>query len=130
MLRFFAFLHGYKSFDHSVVGFLNDYMKSASKSFDFDAGHSIFKDTFRQLAKLFPHGIHREGRKSTPINLYEAIAVGAALAISQNGNVARRRSLDWVSGEELHELTTGATNTNPMVVGRIEYCAKKFGWKA
>ena len=130
ILRFFAFLHSYKSFDHSVVGFLNDYMKSANKYFDYDAGRSIFKDTFRQLAKLFPEGIYRGTRKSTPINLYEAVAVGAALAIQKNGRIARQRSTDWVSGSELHALTTGATNTKPMVVGRIEYCAKRFGWKA
>lgn len=34
VLRFFAYLHNRDKFDHSVVGFLNDYMAEASLSFN------------------------------------------------------------------------------------------------
>jgi hypothetical protein len=35
VLRFFAFLDSYKQFEHSVVGFLNTYMKFSSVAFDY-----------------------------------------------------------------------------------------------
>ena len=38
VLRFFSFLNSYKMFEHSVVGFLNDYMAAATKSFDYANG--------------------------------------------------------------------------------------------
>ena len=128
VLRFFAFLYRYKVFKHSVVDFLNEYMRSAMASFDFHQNRELFRETFRFLAKTFPAGISRPGRKSTPVNLFEAVAVGAGLALLQNKHIQRPRSLDWVVGEELKALTTGATNTQPMVSGRIEYCAQHFGW--
>ena len=46
VLRFFAFFHRYKSFDHSVVVFLNQYMKEASLSFDFNTNEKLFLNTF------------------------------------------------------------------------------------
>ena len=47
VLRFFAFLHRYKAFEHSVVEFLNTYMGDAAKAFDYTAAESIFTKTFR-----------------------------------------------------------------------------------
>ena len=38
VLRFFAFLNCYKTFDHNVTAFLNDYMESAAKGFNYKAG--------------------------------------------------------------------------------------------
>lgn len=57
VLRFFAYLHDYKNFVHSVVGFLNDYMDKASKSFDYDEGEAVFRKTFLQLAGILSDGI-------------------------------------------------------------------------
>ncbi len=125
VLRFFAFLHGYKTFDHSVVGFLNDYMQKATKHFDYPSSEKLFERTFAELARVFPKGISRR-TKLTPVNLFEAIAVGAALTLkkrkSLTGNVSK-----WVDSSEFHALTTGATNNRRMVVGRIEFAASHFG---
>ncbi|MFC1583487.1 DUF262 domain-containing protein [Candidatus Neomarinimicrobiota bacterium] len=129
VLRFFAFFHEYKSFEHSVVEFLNEYMRRSTENFDYKHGRALFLLTFSELAILFPEGIARPARKSTPINLYEGVAVGAGLAIDQNGKLPRLRNLDWVISEDLRKLTTGATNTPQMVGGRITFCAKRFGWK-
>ena len=49
VLRFFAFLHRYKDFGHSVDGFLNEYMKLASKRFDYANNERVFLDTFQHL---------------------------------------------------------------------------------
>ena len=123
-LRFFAFLNNYKSFDHSVVDFLNHYMAAAVKSFDYDTNKNVFEKTFKELAKL-PEGISRK-RTTTPTNLFEAVAVGAALVIKKAGKLNLRNASVWINSEELTKLTTGATNSKAKVSGRIEFCYKKF----
>ncbi len=124
-LRFFAFLNGYKTFDHSVVEFLNDYMAAATKSFDYAKGEEIFIKTFSELARIFPKGIGRRTRL-TPVNLFEAIAVGAALALKGRDKLTARGVSTWIASDELRGLTTGATNSRRMVTGRIEFALKKF----
>jgi hypothetical protein len=126
VLRFFSFLHRYKMFEHSVVGFLNDYMAAASKSYDYTNGEKVFSKTFSQLAHVFPKGISRRTRL-TPVNLFEAIAVGAGLALSTRSKLVARGVMSWIDSEELRSMTTGGTNNKTMVVGRIEYVANKFG---
>ncbi len=125
VLRFFAFLNRYKKFEHSVVDFLNDYMADASKSFDYTNGEKVFLDTFSQLARLFPKGISRRTRL-TPVNLFEAIAVGAAIALRTRPKLSNRGVMSWMDSDELRKMTTGGTNNKTMVVGRIQYAAKKF----
>jgi len=82
VLRFFAYLHRYKKFEHSVVEFLNFYMRDASLSFDYAANEQLFRKTFDLLHRALPEGITR-GRRITPVNLFEAVAVGAALALQK-----------------------------------------------
>jgi len=124
VLRFFAFLHRYKSFDHSVVDFLNTYMADSTKSFNFEENKLTFEKTFRELAKL-PGGISRK-RTTTPTNLFEAVSVGAALALKKTGKLNLRGLSVWLNSDELTKLTTGATNSRVKVKGRIEYCLNKF----
>lgn len=124
VLRFFAFLNRYQEFDHSVVDFLSKYMAVAAKNFDYDRGGKIFQETFRQLSTL-PHGITRR-RNTTPANLFEGVSVGAALAIRDGRSLDTVNAEIWMTGEELRSYTTGATNSKKNVIGRIEYCKKKF----
>jgi hypothetical protein len=127
VLRFFAFFHGYQTFVHSVVEFLNDYMDGASKVFDYASGEQRFTATMTRLAKALPHGIVRSPtRKTTPINLFEAVAVGAALALEQRPRLVMRGVSRWLRSAELKRLTTGATNNRQMVTGRIEFCRDRF----
>ena len=84
VLRFFAFLYRYQKFVHSVVDFLNAYMQDASKSFEYAANEKLFLDTFENLSEALPNGISRsQTRSRTPLNLFEAVAVGAALALKK-----------------------------------------------
>ena len=124
VLRFFAFLNNYQNFDHSVVDFLNKYMATATKSFDYKREEKVFAETFRLLNTL-PHGITRR-RNTTPANLFEGVAVGAALAVREGGKLRLANAESWIAGEELRVYTTGATNSKKNVVGRIEYCKNKF----
>lgn len=125
VLRFFAYLNNYQQFEHSVVDFLNDYMKNATKRFDYNTGESIFKKVFYNLNKMLPNGIVR-GRNSTPFNLYEAITVGAALALQNKGEIVAEDIEAWMVSTELKDLTSGATNSRTRVKQRIEFCKKKF----
>ena len=126
-LRFFAFLDRYKSFEHSVIEFLNEYMNSASESFDYLRQKKLFSLTFEQLACALPEGIVRgTGRKITPINLFEGVAVGAALALKQDASIKTDDIHRWINSNELRRYTTGATNNRKAVVGRIEYCRDRF----
>lgn len=124
VLRFFAYLNNYKAFDHSVVEFLNHYMRDASKKFDYKGGEKLFKDTFKQLA-LLPNGITR-GRATTPTNLFEGVAVGAALAIKQAKKLNVVSADTWINSKELTAFSTGATNSRSKVTQRIEFCRDKF----
>ncbi len=124
VLRFFAFLLRYESFDHSVQDFLNNFMKDSMKSFNYVEGEAIFAKVFESLAPALPNGIRR--KKLTPVNLYEAVTVGAALALQESGKLDTNGILNWMVSKEITDLTTGATNSNPMVVGRIEYCRDRF----
>ena len=127
VLRFFAFLYRYQEFVHSVVDFLNDYMKNASESFEYAANEKLFLNTFNNLREALPNGIVRSPtRNLTPLNLFEAVAVGAALALKQRGRIKTTGVTRWLRSAELHRLTTGATNNRAMVTGRIEFCRDRF----
>ena len=124
VLRFFAFLNNYLNFDHSVVDFLSGYMSEANKRFDYRNGERIFRDTFQRLRDALPDGITRN-RSTSPANLYEGVAVGAALALIESGNLVTDH-LEWIASPELKAVTTGATNSRARVTRRIEFCRDKF----
>ncbi|WP_260405378.1 DUF262 domain-containing protein [Paenibacillus sp. 598K] len=125
VLRFFAYLNNFSAFDHSVVDFLNSYMKGATKKFKYSENEDVFKKVFYALNKVLPNGIRR-GRSTTPFNLYEAVTVGAALALKNTGTIQTDGIEEWIKNDELTELTSGATNSRPRVRRRIEYCQEKF----
>ena len=127
VLRFFAFIDRYQRFEHSVVDFLNSYMDDARTGFEYRPQRELFQRTFGALEQALPRGIvRRTRRKVTPINLFEAVAVGAALALKAQPTLHDTDVVGWIDSPELRQLTTGATNHRKMVVGRIEYCRDRF----
>jgi len=129
VLRFFAFLDKYMEFDHSVTEFLNGYMRDAMKFSNHDlAGRDReFSKVFRELGEVFSSGIMRPGRKgTTPLNLFEGIVVGAALAIREKGRLDIHSLDSWMASPELRKYTTGATNSPRQVRGRIHFCRDRF----
>lgn len=125
VLRFFAYLYDLDNFSHSVKDFLNDYMAKAEKKFSYSKNEKIFKYVFEKIGQALPDGINK-GRKNTPLNLYEAVSVGAALAYINKDYINTDGIKDWITNKELIKLTTGATNTKSYVIGRINYCRSKF----
>lgn len=126
ILKFFAYKNNRDKFDHSVVGFLNDYMSDASKKFNYKKNREIFENAFSLLSQSLPDGIKRGNRKTTPYNLYEAITVGAADAIEEGANIINKNVSDWINDRELKDLTSGATNSRPKLKLRILYCFDRF----
>jgi hypothetical protein len=120
-LRFFAFLNNYQHFDHSVKGFLNDYMKVRLQNKLTPEEKAVFKKTFEFLSAELPRGIIRGNRSVTPINLFEAAAVGVALCIRAKRNPKKGRIEKALNSAELREFTTGATNSRRRVAERIEF---------
>jgi len=121
VLRFFAFVESYKAFDHSVKEFLNDYMKALAQQKVPTALESLFKKTFALLQHELVSGIARGNRGVTPVNLYEGIAVGTALAIKSGKTLHKGRLAKLLDDPGLRVFTTGATNTKKAVSGRIEF---------
>lgn len=121
ILRFFAYYERYTRFDHSVKDFLNDYMRDNSKRVISKKMSTLFIKTFSFLAKELPNGICRGKRKITPVNLFEAISVGTALALSTGGNLKRGVLKRCLEDDALRKYTTGATNSPKVVKNRIEY---------
>jgi len=125
VLRFFAFVENYSSFEHSVKDFLNEHCALGAKSPQLDQRKSVFFKTFNFLAEVFPDGIKLRQR-TTPVNLFEGISAGAALALQQNPELSAPRSLDWVSSDDLRRATIGATNNKSSVRSRIEISREHF----
>jgi len=126
ILRFFAFRDRYREFHHSVKDFLTQYCRDAAADPRIEENRQIFQQTFDYLAVAFPSGIRRRPSGTTPVNLFEGVSVGAALALLQNPNLSTPESVNWIASAELLELTTGATNDRRRVVGRMEYCRDRF----
>lgn len=127
VLRFFAYYEYREYFEHSVKGFLNEYMEKKSKQFrNKKELKLIFDATFELLSTDLPNGIVRGNRKNiTPVILYEAISVGTAHAIDDK-NIHSDKIADLLDNEKLKKLTTGATNNKRKVDERIEFVRKKI----
>lgn len=125
VLRFFAFYYNYQFFEHSVVDFLNNFMKEASKDFEYKFNKQLFELVFSKLSKV-PGGITRNGRGVTPVNLFEAVAVGAARALMRKKKINIENVPSWINSDELKKNTSGATNSKKRVRDRISYCYNKF----
>lgn len=122
VVRFFAYLNGYKNFVHRVDEFLDAFVLESEKNFN----HQDFNDEFRNMLvfveKYFPNGFTKtKNAKSTPRVRFEAISVGVALALRVNPDLAPA-SMAWLDSEEFKvHTTTHASNSPKRVVGRIEY---------
>jgi Protein of unknown function DUF262 len=126
VLRFFAFLERYITFEHSVKDFLNDFTADATRSPDVASRSAVFARTFRFLADCFPNGLRNPHGTVTPVNLFEAVSVGAAMALQERPDLTPPPEMPWLHSEELRRMTTGGTNSRTRVRGRVEFCRHRF----
>ncbi len=125
VLRYFAFSECYLEFQHSVQGFLNDFAAKAVESPEIARRRRSFLSTFSFLAACLPDGL-RGWKDETPVNLFEAVSVGAFLALGAEPSIAPPVDLTWLGSPDLRRLVTGGTNSRSRVRGRIELCRDRF----
>jgi hypothetical protein len=125
VLRFFAFHERYQQFDHSVKDFLNEYCAEATAQPDIERRRREFLRAFEVLKCAFPDGL-KSRKGTTAVNLYEGVAVGAALALDLQPALKAPTDTSWVSSDVLRHFSTGATNDRNRVRGRIEFCRDRF----
>lgn len=123
--RFFAYSEQYLKFEHSVKGFLDDYIKEKGKTFDSDKKNSMEMELKRALGfvnKYFPDGFRKSASTSSiPKVRFESISVGVNLALRENPGISHP-DLNWLKSKEYMDwVTSGSSNNKNKLIGRIEF---------
>jgi hypothetical protein len=130
VLRFFAYLEGYKTFVHRVDEFLDNYLKDKhTNGFNESKMQADFDNMLNFVKLNFPAGFKKtKTDKSTPRVRFEAISVGVGLALKQKPDlIGKKVNTKWVDSEEFkNETTTDGANSRKKVVNRIEYVKSKL----
>lgn len=123
VLRFFAYSESYLDFKHDVASFLDNYVKRKRVNFD----SNVMKDKFNTVMNFVYNNFEspyfaRKGRdKATPRVRYEAIAVGAFLALQQSPELTIENT-QWIDSYDFKVLTTSdASNNTDKLRKRIEF---------
>jgi hypothetical protein len=118
VLKFFAYLRAREQFSGAVTDFLNDYMESASSSFDIDEGRQLFHRVIGHLQAVLDGPFVRAGYPNTPVNQLEAVMVAIGELLG-SGRTPVPPGPGWLNDQELVRASTGATNTASMLRDRI-----------
>lgn len=123
VLRFFAYLNNYRNFEKRVDEFLDNYLDSMNKE---DFNESDFRETFNQMLNFindnFQYGFKKnKTNNSVPRIRFEALSVGAALALKENPHLVAKDT-SWLGSKEFGHLTrSDASNSRPKLINRIHY---------
>jgi hypothetical protein len=131
VLRFFAYAEIYRDFTHDVAAFLNKYMREKTKMYkqndptaqqDRKEKRSAFSEMLRFVKEYFPNGFAKTpSAKTTPRVRFEAISVGAHLALLAKPGLVPT-DMSWLTSKEFSlQTTTHASNSAPRLRGRIEF---------
>ncbi|MCC2598211.1 DUF262 domain-containing protein [Sphingobacterium sp. FBM7-1] len=123
--RFYALSDNYQNFDHSVRGFLDEYIIETNKVFSKKMKATMKAELTKTLDfidKNFPNGLRKsEKSKMIPRVRFEAISVGANLALRLNP-LLKVNNANWLNSKEFKKLTTSdGSNSKTRVAGRIEF---------
>jgi Protein of unknown function DUF262 len=125
VLRYFAYLNNYKGFQKSVDDFLTDYLKSKNGNFLESDKHAMLEEFGRMLGFMsehFPNGFKRTGYNTVPRIRFEAIAVGASLALREKTELVPGDVGQWLDSKEFIKHTrSDASNSRPKLINRIHY---------
>ncbi len=123
-LRFFAYLDNYRSFDRSVIGFLNEFLEKAQEKFDDEAAAIARAEWDRMLEfadRYLGSFAKKKGHVRTPRIRFESLSVGIALALRENPALVPS-SMDWLESDEFKaHMRSDASNSKPKVIARIEF---------
>jgi uncharacterized protein with ParB-like and HNH nuclease domain len=123
-LRFFAYANNYLQFDKEVDSFLTDYLIAKNKNFDDrDKLENEFITMLSFVKNNFPYGFKKNSANSTvPRIRFEAIAVGAILALREKPDLVPVDPTPWLNSEQFISHTrSDASNSRPKVRNRIHF---------
>jgi hypothetical protein len=125
VLRYFAYLNNYQGFQKSVDDFLTEYLKSKNENFREADKHAMFEEFVRMLrfmSEHFPNGFKRNGYNTVPRIRFEAISVGASLALREKTELVPGDVGQWLDSKEFIKHTrSDASNSRPKLINRIHY---------
>lgn len=126
--RFFAFSNNYQNFVHSVKDFLDEYIINVGQTFNEQQEQVMQEELFRTLnfvEKNIPNGFRKsQNSKSIPRVRFEAISIGANLALRENPQLSSSAQINtaWINSNEFKiQTTSDAANNKSKVIGRIEF---------
>lgn len=122
VLRFFAYLYSYQSFDHDVNSFLDQFLEENLERFDENLYTSDFETMLSFVQQNFEFGFAKsKTATTTPRVRFEAISVGVALALKEKPGL-QVNNVDWLYSDEFKNQTTSdASNNQGRLASRIEY---------
>lgn len=130
VLRYFAYANNYEEFRHSVVEFLNEYLKDNQKTFDKRRLKKEFNTMLAFAKDALPFGFRKgENNRSVPRVRFEALSVGITLALREQPRLRPNRPhiAKWLDSKEFQNLVVSdASNSRPRVKARIEYVRDKL----
>jgi uncharacterized protein with ParB-like and HNH nuclease domain len=132
VLRFFAFLDRYKTFERRLDVFLDQYLADMESNGNEKTDAMLQKEWETMLAFIeehCPNGfVKKHGHVKTPRVRFEALAVGTALALRERPKLTVK-DMNWAIDESdrFHEMaTSGSSNSRPKIVSRIEYVRNRL----
>lgn len=125
VLRYFAYLNNYQSFQKSVDDFLTGYLRTKNANFSDADKHAMHDEFVRMMdfvSKHFANGFKRTGYTTVPRIRFEAIAVGVSLALRVNPDLAPGEISEWLDSNAFIKHTrSDASNSRPKLINRIHY---------
>jgi len=123
VLRYLTYADRYLDFKHDVANFLNSYLDEQNES-DFDevSRKNEFNEMVNFISQYIPNGFRKdENNQSIPRVRFEAISVGATLALRKKKDLANP-NLDWLNstGFDFHTKSDASNNPNRLK-NRIEF---------
>ena len=142
VVRFFAYLSGFEDDRGELFGytdqprkFIYEYVsRENSRATEMPdlitVNRRRFLTTIQFVARVFPNGFLKvEGRKQVPRARYEAIAIGAALAIKDDPDILRQdvEVSDWIAAEEFRSVTTSdGANVRSKLTNRVRFVESRL----
>lgn len=130
-LRYFAYTEEYLEFRKSVDEFLTSYLKRKNAEYTPENAATL-ATKFHQMCifikTYFPNGFRKVKNATTvPRIRFEALAVGATLALQEEPNLIPRDIESWINSKEfINHTRSDASNSKPKVKARIEYVKNKL----
>ncbi|MEN5062130.1 DUF262 domain-containing protein [Luteimonas sp. TWI1416] len=117
VLKMFAYSDAQEEFDGRVTYFLNEYARHHQSVEKVAKIKSEFDNVVRKLSKVQPGPILKDNYSVTPLNLAEAVFVGALRVHRAKKKFSPK--VGWLKDAELLKYSTKGTNTRAALNGRV-----------